>query len=121
MEPAFGKELAAKIASHLKAGLTIAYHHPYYCGMGLCYKNGKFCYSEVHDGEILSYQALIQFKANPECLEFSDQEAFEAWFAAQSAASLRGDNNQRITPDRLNQALLYCMNNPVENWAKYGG
>lgn len=98
----FGKQLAIQIAELLKQGFDIYHSHRDYCGMGLWFENGSYCYGDVWD-------------AYPQTLKrhFTSEEEFVYWLGEQSDLSLCGleesdswlYNNQRITRKRLESAL----------------
>lgn len=77
VEP-FGHDLAERVASGLQAGWVLAYSHRDYCGMGLYWQDGRFCYAEIYDGR----------PDEPALRVFDERDAFVEWFASQSSASL---------------------------------
>ncbi|MBO9204410.1 MULTISPECIES: hypothetical protein [Niastella] len=74
----YGPAFAEKVANGLVKGGWVGYGHPYYCGMGLEYRDGTFKYGEINDG----------YFAEPPTLQWSTKESFVAWLAEQSDASL---------------------------------
>lgn len=109
VEP-FGRELAERVADGLQAGWSLGYGHRDYCGMGLHWQDGRFCYAEVWDNRL----------DEPALRSFDEREAFVEWFAHQSTASLaRLDDprpffhgNQVITRGRLLQFVERAESGP---------
>jgi hypothetical protein len=99
----FGHELASKVAEALHQG-SIGHNHRDYCGMGLEYRDGLYCYGSLWDGGM----------DKPE-QSFANKQTFISWLSKQSNASLSNVNkadavywgNQVITRDRLEQFLTY--------------
>ncbi|MDO7846803.1 hypothetical protein Q5H92_10580 [Hymenobacter sp. M29] len=97
----FGPELAAQVAEALAQGRRLSYGHPAYCGMGLDFVDGHYCYGPVWEGGL-----------EPE-RTFSDRAGFVAWLAQQSDLSLAlleyEDptlwNNQTVTRARLRELV----------------
>ncbi len=102
IEP-FGTELATKVADALHHG-SIGHNHRDYCGMGLEYRDGLYCYGSLWDGGM-----------DKPTQSFADKQAFINWLSKQSNASLANLNaeqsiywgNQVITRDRLQQFLTF--------------
>lgn len=93
----YGRELADQVAERLQAR-SFGFGHRDYCGMGLEYRNGAYYYGGLWDGMM---DDKVQI--------FSSREAFVAWLANQSDASMaRLDEidafywgNQTVTRQRL--------------------
>jgi hypothetical protein len=98
-----GPELAAKVADALHHG-SIGHNHRDYCGMGLEYRDGLYCYGALWDGGM-----------DKPAQSFADKQAFINWLSKQSNASLANIDtdqphywgNQVITRDRLEQFLTF--------------
>lgn len=110
--PLIGTALAEQVATRLEQGVTLAFDHPEYCGMGLQFVDGVYVYAEVQDGRLpLPRNLQGGPMANMEHAMFTTRDAFVAWLAAQSDQSLSGAtladeflrNNQRLTLERLQQ------------------
>lgn len=100
----FGAELANAVADTLDTGNTLAYGHPYYCGMGLAKYEENYVYASVQDGEVTTPKYGKDFYDDVEHGEgkiFNSRSEFVAWLSAQTNSSLYGDGNQRITLKRL--------------------
>jgi hypothetical protein len=97
----YGAALANAVADALDRGVAVTYTHRDYCGMGLCRTGGDYEYGPVYDGNL--YDGA----------KFPTHDAFVAWLAAQSDATLAGRedpapfnwDNQRITRARLMEAI----------------
>lgn len=95
----FGNALAEKVANALQRR-SLGYAHRDYCGMGLAYKDGRYCYGELWDGMM-----LLPAEA------FTSKDAFISWLARQSNASFSRIQekdpwvwgNQVITRTRLEE------------------
>ena len=85
----YGCELAECVSEHLQSGNALVYNHRDYCGMGLCYVNGRFIYGSVMDGCV------------DDEMSWWTKEAFIAWLAEQTDSALLGDGNQRVHRRRL--------------------
>jgi len=104
----YGIALAERVAQRLMDGGSVSYSHPYYCGMGLWFENGHFCYDEINDGRTPQWSDLVKSGRL-----FVTRHEFVEWFAEQSDHSLAGfektdpwyHQNQRITRDRLRDEL----------------
>jgi hypothetical protein len=72
----YGKDLAEKVATALLRG-SIGYGHRDYCGMGLEYRDGLYCYGSLWDGYM-----------GEEVKHWSSKEAFVNWLSQQSDASM---------------------------------
>ncbi|PWV53792.1 hypothetical protein [Chitinophaga sp. S165] len=98
-----GPELATKVAAALHHG-SIGHSHRDYCGMGLEYRDGLYCYGSLWDGSM-----------DKPTRSFADKQAFINWLSKQSNASLANLDadrsiywgNQVITRDRLQQFLTF--------------
>lgn len=98
----YGMELAAKVADALLRG-SVGYGHRDYCGTGLEYREGVYCYGELWDG----------YMTEP-ILKWAAKQDFISWLAQQSDASMARLEakepfywgNQTITRHRLTY-LLY--------------
>lgn len=110
----FGLALANAVADRLTSGATLAYTHPEYCGTGLAYENGAFICAEVYDGQLPSPTQVSNMQARGENVEyqsFASRADFVNWLAAQSDATLAGQQlpqewqrgNQRLTRQRLQE------------------
>ena len=96
----YGAALANAVAEALERGVTIAYAHRDYGGMGLARRADGYAYGPVFDGDV--QDGAI----------YPTQAAFVAWLAAQSDATLAGRDapspfdwdNQRLTRARLIEA-----------------
>lgn len=94
----YGETLAEAVAAKLQAGEVLGHAHRDYCGMGLAYQDGRWRYGELWDGVM---QETVQ--------QWTDRDAFVAWLASRSDASLanldRKDafywGNQTLDHDRL--------------------
>ncbi len=88
----YGNSLATNVAIFLDKGGYIAYQHKEYCGMGFIFDKEKqvYVYGSVQDG-VDFYPELV----------FEDRKSFVKWLSEQSDSSLKGDDNQRITEERL--------------------
>jgi hypothetical protein len=71
----FGRQLAEAVARKLQT-YPLCNSHRDYCGMGLEFRDGVYCYGEVYDGGL-----------DP-VLRFTSSEAFVEWLSKQSDASL---------------------------------
>lgn len=97
----YGAILAGQVADALDRGVTVAYAHREYCGMGLGRSDKGYVYGPVYDGLIVE-EAVFKTRA-----------ALEAWLAQQSDATLSGRespqpfdwDNQRLTRARLLEAI----------------
>ena len=97
----YGAALAGKVVDALDRGVTVAYSHRDYCGMGLGISDDGYVYGSVYDGQLFT-EAV-----------FKTPEALTAWLAQQSDATLSGRespqpfdwDNQRITRVRLLEAI----------------
>lgn len=103
----YGVDLATAVAHALASGTQIIHAHRDYCGMGLrMLPDGRFCYGQVMEG-------YLDLQSDPDAQLFATPDAFIAWLAAQSDASLDGREhpdpfyrrNQRITRARLEAAV----------------
>ncbi|WP_118975371.1 hypothetical protein [Taibaiella koreensis] len=97
----FGLILATAVAEKQRSGASLGYSHRDYCGMGMEYNEGVYCYGELWDGGL------------DRPMTFDKVEAFIAWLTAQSTASLARleddafyQGNQVITRERLEDFLL---------------
>ncbi|HEY1051893.1 MAG TPA: hypothetical protein VGE39_19110 [Prosthecobacter sp.] len=103
----FGADLAARVAAVLGDGHALCYGHRDYCGMGLAFVQGRFCYGEVWDGQVEDLEKLAQGGENARV--FEDAGAFVDWLAQQTDESLsrsRDENdfyrhNQTLDRERL--------------------
>lgn len=97
----YGTVLAAKAANALMKS-SLGYGHRDYCGMGLEYKDGVYCYGELWDGHMME-----------PLKKWSLKEDFIAWLSQQSDASLARLEakeqfywgNQTITRQRLKMLI----------------
>lgn len=97
----YGATLAGQVVDALDRGVTVAYAHRDYCGMGLGRGDSGYVYGPVHDGQLLEETV------------FETREALAAWLAQQSDATLSGResplpfewDNQRLTRTRLLEAV----------------
>ena len=97
----YGEALAGQVVDALDRGITVAYRHRDYCGMGLGRGDRGYIYGSVYDGDL------------SEETSFPTREALAAWLARQSDATLSGRevqlpfewDNQRITRARLLEAV----------------
>jgi hypothetical protein len=104
----YGRLLAERVADYLLEQKKIAYNHRDYCGMGLFYREGKFLYGQVCDGDLGDWRG-----GSASVAAFPDREAFITWLSQQSDDSLYGHEeqdcffrgNQRITRARLEGEL----------------
>lgn len=78
----YGMELATHVAGILVRGHSLMEGHRDYCGMGLSYQEGRYCYGEVYDGWMHTPDLEKGGKL------FEQQADFIAWLAEQSDASL---------------------------------
>lgn len=109
VEP-FGHDIAERVANGLQAGWPLGYAHRDYCGTGLHWQDGRFYYAEIYDS--LPYEPMLQV--------FDEREAFVAWLAGQSTASLaRLDaprvflhGNQTITRWRVLEFIEWAESRP---------
>lgn len=93
--PKVGVELATKVARKLASGIDMSYRHRDDCGIGLNFAGGKFVMGHCQDG----YPCF-------DGQEWSTEDEFVAWLAAQSDYALGGKpGNQRITLARLTAFL----------------
>ena len=100
----YGAELAGRIADYLVDRKEIVHSHPYYCGMGLFFRDHEFVYADVWD-------AGLGFEGTHAV--FPTRDAFVGWLSRQSDDSLHGHDakeawlrgNQRITRARLEFVL----------------
>jgi len=89
----YGLTLAAQVAARLDQGMSLAYSHRGYGGMGLARGMGaEYQYGEVWDSALSPSQT------------FPSWAAFVAWLAAQSDFSLAGSHSQGSS-GRYNQAI----------------
>jgi hypothetical protein len=97
----YGAALAGRVVDALDRGVTVAYSHRDYCGMGLGCSDDGYVYGSVYDGQLFA-EAV-----------FKTREALTAWLAQQSDVTLSGRespqpfdrDNQRITRVRLLEAI----------------
>ena len=97
----YGAALAGQVVDALDRGVTVAYSHRDYCGMGLGRGDEGYIYGPVHDGQLFA-EAV-----------FKTREALRVWLAQQSDATLCGRespqpfdwDNQRLTRVRLLEAI----------------
>lgn len=97
----YGRVLAEKVAGALLT-YSLGYGHRDYCGMGLEYKDGIYCYGELWDGYMME-----------PLLKWPSKEDFINWLAQQSDASLARLEakesfywgNQTITRQRLKMLI----------------
>lgn len=107
----YGSELAEQVAAALTHG-ALCYNHRDYCGMGL-EKNagGNYVYAMIWDG----WMELVH--------TFATRQAFVAWLAGQSDASLsRVDepdtwvwNNQVINRQRLEEFVAWSQSHKQDS------
>ncbi|REC45401.1 hypothetical protein [Chryseobacterium pennipullorum] len=98
-----GKKLAERVADQLQRGNLLGFHHRDYCGMAMGMNAEQhFLYGEFYDGTDFSVPQI-----------FKSKDAFVAWLASQSTASLaRLDaedfykGNQVITRERLLEFVM---------------
>lgn len=83
----YGADLAARVASLLEEGYPLTHAHRDYCGMGLVFQGGHYCYSEIWDGLPLELESL-QTCGQPWAQAFARREDFILWLAAQTDRSL---------------------------------
>ncbi len=95
----YGRALAEKVADALDRGVSVAFSHRDYCGMGLVKAPAGYVYGTFYDGSPEPEQT------------FATRDAFVTWLAAQSDARLSGRadgpflwQNQRLTRARLLEA-----------------
>lgn len=98
----YGADLAARVAAVLENGHALCYGHRDYCGMGLVFVDGHFCYGEVWDGQMEDFDKLAKGGENARL--FSGKDAFVDWLSRQTDESL---SRGRDTHDfyRHNQTL----------------
>lgn len=109
----YGIALAERVAQRLLAGGSVYFKHRDYCGMGLWYAEGWFCYDEVWDAGPVPVQELLPTADKRGARFFTTRHEFVEWFADQSDLSLAGleledewlRRNQRISRDRLRDEL----------------
>lgn len=98
----YGQQLAEQVAERLQER-SFGFGHRDYCGMGLEYRHGTYCYGVLWDG-------MMDDKVQM----FVSREEFVGWLAAQSDASMaRLDEidafywgNQTVTRQRLQEFIL---------------
>ncbi|TVZ39013.1 hypothetical protein P886_3400 [Alteromonadaceae bacterium 2753L.S.0a.02] len=110
---AIGVELSRNVARKLRSGKSIYNQHRDYCGHGLTYKEGKYCFIVVHDGW-LGYSEVIA--------SFDSEESFVSFLSRQSDFTLSGAsmqepvfytedrfllNNQRLTKKALGSGAVF--------------
>jgi predicted metal-dependent HD superfamily phosphohydrolase len=106
----YGRDLAERVAVFLKQGHALLHGHRDYCGMGLVFSHGRFCYGQVEDGWILPPDELTASPDSPHRV-FARQEDFVEWLASQSDLSLARleaedsfyHRNQTLTRERLEE------------------
>ena len=111
----YGPHLASRVAAYLEQGHGIGYGHRDYCGMGLEFTDGKFCYAELNDGRMNPPDELLADTSGLSRV-FSDRAAFISWLAAQSDITLARledpsdfyHRNQTLTRDRFEEFLRIC-------------
>ena len=98
-------ELDTKVAEALekKKLLRLGYHRDH-CGKGLTFKDGKYCFCSVYDGDPLD-------GPSEKCLRFDSKSNFVAWLSSKSDfqmggfdisdTELYGKDNQRILKEHL--------------------
>lgn len=104
----YGLPLTERVADYLQRGGEIAHRHPYFCGVGLAFRNGEFVYGYVEEGGTDAFLDSTSLLGR-----FPNREDFIAWLAVQSDTTLSGNEesdaflrgNQRITRERLEAAL----------------
>lgn len=111
--PTVGRELALQVAQNLVKGKSLVYLHPYYCGIGLLYREGAYMCLQVGDWPYpsLDEALILQAQGKDECKVFPDTDSFIEWLSVQSDESLDGHElddpwlraNQRLTIERLRQ------------------
>ena len=92
---AVGVEVAKKVARKLRSGKSVYNQHRDYCGHGLTYKEGEYCFIVVHDGW-LEYSEVIA--------SFDNEESFVSFLSRQSDFTLSGASKQEpvfYTEDRF--------------------
>jgi hypothetical protein len=85
-----GTTVAEAVASRLESGVTLAYGHRDYCGVGLRFVDGEYIYGEVSDGVLPSTKELQEWTAVAPTMEryvFSNRADFVVWLAEQTDAS----------------------------------
>ena len=105
----YGSDLATRVAAYLEQGHAIGYGHRDYCGMGLEFCEGQFCYAELYDGRMNPPEEIAAEAAKGPGRVFASRDSFIAWLSAQSdttLARLEDPNdfyhrNQTITRERL--------------------
>lgn len=107
----YGVELAERVAGRLAAGFCVSDHHRDYCGMGLWFIGGRYCYDECWDGQPPELEWMLKPNSRGSRV-FTTRAAFVEWFAAQSDHSLACfekdpwfHQNSTITRARLRQCL----------------
>lgn len=109
----YGLALAERVAAALQAGSGVYFQHRDYCGMGLWFEEGCFCYDEIYDCGPYPLEEVKAKAAGRGGRVFGNRQDFVTWLAAQSDHSLAGlelknewlRQNQRITRERLERVL----------------
>lgn len=107
----YGRTLAERVADRLEAGGCVSGRHREFCGMGLWFMEGCYCYDESWDARPPELEAMLRPNTRGGRV-FRARGEFVAWFAAQSDHSLAGfekdawfHQNQTITRERLRREL----------------
>lgn len=107
----YGTALAECVAAKLERGKCVTDHHRDYCGMGLWFIQGHYCYDESWDGQPPDLEFMLAPNTRGGRV-FAERAAFVEWLAAQSDHSLAGfekegffHQNSTITRKRLWEQL----------------
>lgn len=109
--PPYGIALAECVASKLERGCCVTDHHRDFCGMGLWFIDGHYCYDESWDGQPPPLTDMLKPNSRGGRV-FSTRHEFVEWLAVQSDHSLAGfdkdawfHQNGTLTRARLRREL----------------
>ncbi len=107
----YGIALAECVAGRLESGLTLTDRHREFCGMGLWFIEGHYCYDESWDARPPDMEFMLEPNTRGGRI-FKTRQEFVEWFAVQSDHSLAGfekdafyHQNSTITRERLREHL----------------